>query len=73
MAMEGLICRALLKLHYMLGYPVTQNMCLNSWSSIYLINFGKIQEKGKSAGNLNFKDSSETICEAIKLNKDFKL
>jgi hypothetical protein len=66
MAMEGFLSRALLKLHYMRESPV-----FNSWSSIYLINFGKIQEEGKSAGNLLIKDSSETTCEAI-FNNNFK-
>jgi Proton-conducting membrane transporter/NADH-Ubiquinone oxidoreductase (complex I), chain 5 N-terminus/LAGLIDADG endonuclease len=67
MAMEGLWRRALLKLHYMREHPV-----LNSWSSILLLNFGKIQEEGKYAGNFNYKGSSETTCEAIKLNENFK-
>jgi hypothetical protein len=65
MAMEGLLSRALLKLHSMREHPV-----IIFWSSILKQNFGKIQEKGLSAGN--FKDSSETTREAIKLNKDFK-
>lgn len=68
MAMEGLLSRALLKLHYMREYPV-----INSWSSILVLNFGKIQEEGKSAGNIgNTEGSSETTCEAIKLNNNFK-
>jgi hypothetical protein len=66
MAMEGFFSRALLKLHYLLEYPV-----LNSWSSVYSINFGKIQEKGQSAGNLIL-GSSETTREAIKINDKFK-
>jgi hypothetical protein len=68
MAMEGLLIRALLKLHYMREHPV-----LNSWSSVPLENFGKIQEEGQSAGNFVLdKGSSETTCEAIKLNDNFK-
>ena len=66
MAMEGLVSRALLKLHYMREHPV-----LNPWSSISFENRGKIQDKGKSAGN--FTGSSETTCEAIKLKDEFKL
>jgi hypothetical protein len=68
MAMEGLLNRALLKLHYMREYPV-----INSWSTVHLMNFGKIQEKGQFAGNfvLN-EESSETTCEAIKLDEKFK-
>jgi hypothetical protein len=66
MAMEGFFSRALLKLHYMREYSV-----INFWSSVYLINFGKIQEEEQSAGNI--KDgSSETICEEIKLDSNFK-
>jgi hypothetical protein len=68
MAMEGLLSRALLKLHYMREHPV-----MNSWSSVHLVNFGKIQEEGQSAGNFNFvldKGSSETTCEAIKFASD---
>ena len=68
MAMEGLLKRALLKLHYMREHPV-----LNSWSSVYLIDFGKIQEEGQSAGNfINYEGSSETTCEAININDKFK-
>ena len=75
MAMEGLLSRALLKLHYMREHPVI----INSWSSIYStlgltqwqrLNFGKIQEEGQSAGN--FIGSSETTREAIKLDEKFK-
>jgi hypothetical protein len=66
MAMEGLLNRALLKLHYMREHPI-----LNSWSSVYLIDFGKIQEEGQSAGNfIYYEGSSETTCEAI--NNKFK-
>lgn len=64
MAMEGLVKRALIKFHYMREHPA-----LNSWSSVYL-NFGKIQEEGKSAGN--FKGSSETTCETNYINEKFK-
>lgn len=68
MAMEGLLNRALLKLHYMREHPV-----LNSWSSVYLLNFGKIQEEGQSAGNFaKSEGSSETTCEAININNKFK-
>jgi len=71
MAMEGFLDRALVKLHYMREHPV-----INSWSSVMAAsppNFGKIQEEGQSAGNfiLN-KGSSETTCEAIKINERFK-
>jgi len=63
MAMEGLYKRAFLKLHYMREHPV-----IKSWSSFYYVKFGKIQDKGRSAGNqlrnqLNL-GSSETTCEA---------
>jgi proton-conducting membrane transporter/NADH-ubiquinone oxidoreductase (complex I) subunit 5/LAGLIDADG DNA endonuclease family protein len=68
MAMEGLLNGALLKLHYMREHPV-----LNSWSSVYLIDFGKIQAEGQSAGNfIKNEGSSETTCEAIKINEKFK-
>ena len=68
MAMEGLLNRALLKLHYMREHPV-----LNSWSSVYLIDFGKIQEEGQSAGNfIKYGGSSETTREAININNKFK-
>lgn len=70
MAMEGLLNWALLKLHYMREHPV-----LNSWSSVYLVDFGKIQEEGQSAGNSSCEaagGSSETTCEAIKINDKFK-
>ena len=68
MAMEGLLNRALLKLHYMREHPV-----LNSWSSVYLLDFGKIQGEGQSAGNfIKFEGSSETTCEAININNKFK-
>ncbi len=63
MAMEGFLSRALLKLHYMREHPV-----MNSWSSVHLVSFGKIQEEGQSAGNFVLdKGSSETTCEVIKL------
>ena len=68
MAMEGLLNRALFKLHYMREHPV-----LNSWSSVYLLDFGKIQEEGQSAGNfVKYEGSSETTCEAININNKFK-
>lgn len=68
MAMEGLLSRAFLKLHYMQEYPV-----MNSWSSVHLMNFGKIQEEGQSAGNFELdKGASETTREAIKLDDNFK-
>lgn len=75
MAMEGLLNRALLKLHYMREYPV-----MISWSSVQLMNFGKIQEKGQFAGNFvvgdkassAHKGSSETTREVIKLDEKFK-
>lgn len=76
MAMEGLLDRALLKLHYKREYPV-----FNSWSSVTSVNFGKIQEEGQSAGNFMAataakspadKGSSETIREAIKIDNTFK-
>ena len=66
MAMEGLVNRALFKFYYMREYPV-----LNSWSSVYL-NFGKIQEEGKSAGNFEPKDSSETTRKTVYINEKFK-
>jgi len=63
--------RALLKLHCMREHPD-----MNSWSSVHLLNFGKIQEEGQSAGNLSIlrelEGSSETTCEAIKFNDKFK-
>ena len=68
MAMEGLLNRALLKLYCMREHPD-----MNSWSSVHLLSFGKIQEEGQSAGNLGiYKGSSETTCEAIKFNDKFK-
>lgn len=68
MAMEGLLSRALLKLHYMREHPV-----MNFWSSVHLMSFGKIQEEGQSAGNFGYiEGSSETTCEAIKLDEKFK-
>jgi len=68
MAMEGLLNRALLKLYCMREHPD-----MKSWSSVHLLNFGKIQEEGQSAGNLSIpKGSSETTCEAIKFNDKFK-
>ena len=64
MAMEGLLSRALLKLHYMREHPV-----MNDWYSVHLMNFGKIQEEGQSAGNFVSeadKGSSETTREVVK-------
>lgn len=43
MAMEGFLNRALFKFHYIREHPV-----LTSWSSVYLIDFGKIQERDNS-------------------------
>jgi hypothetical protein len=66
--MEGFLSRALPKLHYMRERPG-----LNSWSSVNLTDFGKIQEQGKSAGNLIIMEgSSETTREAINLDNNFK-
>ena len=67
MAMEGL-CRALLKYHYMLEYPV-----LNFWFYVKF-NYGKFQKKGQLAGNINYleNDSSETKCDTINLDDKFK-
>ena len=68
MAMEGFLSRALPKLHYMRERPG-----LTSWSSVYVRDFGKIQEQGKSAGNLiKIEGSSETTREAINLDNNFK-
>ena len=67
MAMEGLLKRAFLKLHYMREHPVL------SLGPLRFSLFGKIQDEGQSAGNLN-KSSSETTCEVFKLKDDkFKL
>ena len=67
MAMEGLN-RAFLKLYYMREHPV-----FIFWSTVYFVSFGKTQNEGQSAGNLN-RSSSETTCEVFKLNDDkFKL
>ncbi len=67
MAMEGLLTRAFLKLHYMREHPVV------SLGPLRFSLFGKIQDEGQSAGNLN-KSSSETTCEVFKLKNDkFKL
>jgi len=72
-AMEGWLW-ALFKFHYMLEHPVlltTLNSKLTdsqkgklSWSSLLFKSFGKIQDKGQSAGNiLNKNGSSETTRE----------
>jgi hypothetical protein len=52
---------------------------MNSWSSVHLMNFGKIQEEGQSAGNFvsegftcDGKGSSETTREVVKLDENFK-
>jgi hypothetical protein len=66
MAMEGFLNRAFLKLHYMREHPVL------SLGPLRFSLFGKIQDEGQSAGNSN-RSSSETTCEAFKLNDDFKL
>ena len=71
MAMEGLLNRAFLKLHYM-----REHLVLTFWSSVYFIDFGKIQNKRQSAGNQK-KDifslgSSETTREAVILDNKFK-
>jgi len=66
MAMEGFLNRAFLKLHYMREHPVS------SLGPLRFSLLGKIQDEGQSAGNSN-RSSSETTCEAFKLNDDFKL
>ena len=63
MAMEGLLERAFLKLHYMREHPVL------SLGPLRYSLFGKIQDEGQSAGNLN-RSSSETTCEVFKLMND---
>lgn len=70
MAMEG-FCRALVKYQCMREHPD-----LIFWSSVYL-NFGKIQKEGQSAGNISSSagdenESSETICDIIKIDDKFK-
>ena len=60
----------LLKLRYMQEHPV-----INSWSCVHLMNFGKIEEKGQSAGNFVSeadKGFSETTREVVKLDENFK-
>ena len=63
MAMEGFYKRAFLKLHYMREHPISYRY--KFWSSVYFVNFGKIQNEGQSAGNQKDLGSSETTCEAI--------
>jgi hypothetical protein len=73
MAMEGLLTRAFLKLHYMREHPVL------SLGPLKYNLFGKIQDQGQSAGNLFVRklsnlSSSETTCEAFVLKDSlFKL
>ena len=64
MAMEGLVTRAFLKLHYMREHPVILR------STSYFVAIGKILSIGQSAGNqlINTLGSSETTCEAITLD-----
>ena len=67
MAMEGFLSGAFLKLHYMREHPVL------SLGPLRFSLFGKIQDEGQSAGNSK-RSSSETTCEAFKLNDaKFKL
>ena len=65
MAMEGLVTRAFLKLHYMREHP----RILRSTS--YFVTIGKILSIGQSAGNqlINSLGSSETTREAITLDR----
>ena len=64
MAMEGLVKRAFLKLHYMREHP------LISRSTSYFVTIGKILSIGQSAGNqwVNSLGSSETTRVAITLD-----
>ena len=64
MAMEGLVTRAFLKLHYMREHPVILR------STSYFVAIGKILSVGQSAGNqlINTLGSSETTREAITLD-----
>lgn len=64
MAMEGLVNRAFLKLHYMREHP------LISRSTSYFVTIGKILSIGQSAGNqlVNTLGSSETTRVAITLD-----
>jgi len=65
MAMEGLVTRAFLKLHYMREHPIILR------STCYFVAIGKIPSIGQSAGNrvINTQGSSETTREAITLDK----
>jgi hypothetical protein len=64
MAMEGLVTRAFLKLHYMREHPIILR------STSYFVTIGKILSIGQSAGNqlINPLGSSETTREAITLD-----
>jgi len=64
MAMEGLVTRAFLKLHYMREHPIILR------STSYFVAIGKILSIGQSAGNqsINTLGSSETTREAITLD-----
>jgi len=66
MAMEGLVIRAFLKLHYMREHPLILK------STLYFVNIGKIFNIGQSAGNQINLGSSETTRGAITLNDKFK-
>jgi hypothetical protein len=65
MAMEGLVTRAFLKLHYMREHPIILR------STSYYVTIGKILSIGQSAGNqlINTLGSSETTREAITLDR----
>jgi hypothetical protein len=65
MAMEGLVKRAFLKLHYMREHPLILR------STSYFVTIGKILSFGQSAGNqlINILDSSETTRKAITCDK----
>lgn len=65
MAMEGLVKRAFLKLHYMREHPLILR------STSYKVTIGKILNIGQSAGNqlINILGSSETIRKAITFDK----
>jgi len=63
--MEGLVTRALLKLHYMREHPIILR------STSYDVTIGKILSIGQSAGNQLTKElgSSETTREVITLDR----
>ncbi len=65
LAMEGLVKRAFLKLHYMREHPTILR------STSYYVTIGKILSIGQSAGNrlINTLGSSETTREAITLDR----